>query len=170
MFSKVHMLQGNQSPVAVHVPGRGLSRDEGHRLGYYQTVLRDGTLGYSARRMDDCLQAALATCVQAPSPTVPDPRLDERLIAGEDPEEIARSSWLAMVRWAARCGLTITIHPSPPTSERRWIGVVPAAGVFNDHCLVMNRSEILFDPMSLRRNHSQHDPSEIDWGITLTKE
>jgi hypothetical protein len=53
-------------------------------------LLRDGTLGYLARAgpEDGCFASALATCLQVPIGDVPDPRLDERLAAGESPEAI----------------------------------------------------------------------------------
>ena len=155
-----------QTPVAV----RG-SRALGKKLGYYEMQLRDGTLGYSMRRADDCFQAAIASALQVPMPEVPDWRLDEHLAAGKDPEAIGRSAWLTMIRWADRRGLTIVIHTEPPISERRWIGIVPATGTFDDHCLVMSRREILHDPMSFLPNSSSgHQPGDIEFGITIRKE
>lgn len=160
--------------------------------GYYETKLRDGTLGYSMKIVDydsplavllqrpvgrdDCLQAAVATCLQVPTPRVPNLHLDEQLSAGKEPAEIDRLAWSTMVRWAARRGLTIMIHPRPPTSERRWIGVVPGpadgAAEFQDHCLVMSRNDLLFDPMSLGPAglaSSFAQPRDIDYGIAFSE-
>ncbi len=118
--------------------------------------LRDGTFGYFVRglRTDDCWAAALATCLQVPIDEVPDPRLDERLRAGEDPAEVDRSAWLALDRWLADRGYRMTVHCKPPTSRKRWIGIVQLPGWFQSHCLVMSRDEVLFDPAAavLRRD------------------
>ena len=51
----------------------------GVNAGYYMTPLRDGSSGYLQRRPDDCLQAALASCLQIPPHKIPDLHLDELL-------------------------------------------------------------------------------------------
>jgi hypothetical protein len=160
----------HQRPVAIWVVGWGWCSELGATLGYYETDLRDGTLGYSMRRADDCFQACIATCLQVPSPNVPDVRLDAKLAAGKDPEEIGRFAWGTMIQWSARRGLTVVIHPRPPTSERRWIGVVPDRGTFNGHCLVMCKSEVLHNPMTVTPGDpGPHDPGDIDFGITFER-
>jgi hypothetical protein len=118
-------------------------------------ALRDGTTGYYVRtnRRDECFAACLATCLQVPISDVPDPRIDERLAAGEDPEEIGRSAWHQILEWLASRGLGIAIHKRPPAGHPRWIGVVPLRGHFNDHCLVMSGDEILFDPVDQLQHH-----------------
>lgn len=59
--------------------------------------LRDGTLGYRVGfpRDDDCFAAAVATTLQVPLDQVPDVRIDERLRAGESPENVKRLLWEA---------------------------------------------------------------------------
>lgn len=110
--------------------------------------LADGTVGYSVRflREDDCFAAAVATILQVPPEDVPDPRLDERLAAGENPEEVNRTAWREFEIWLAGRGLTMIVHRSVPVDAERWIGVVPLRGWFQNHCLVMSRSRLLHDP------------------------
>ncbi len=155
------------------VPING-SRKRGAKLGYFQTRLADGTTGYYMRRSDDCLQAALASLLQVPPHTLPDIRIDARLAAGEDPEQVTRVFWQEMAQWADRRGITLIIHPEPPRSERRWIGVVAQAGLFDNHCLLMHRRDCLFDPFSLRLPSGDvalaTDPGGIEYGITIRKE
>lgn len=112
------------------------------------TSLPDGTLGYfvPSARTDDCFAAAIATVLQVPLADVPDPRIDERLAVGEAPEEIDRFAQDELNRWLSKRGLRLVVHRELPTRRARWIGVVPGAGSFNDHCLVMSRDEVLFDP------------------------
>jgi hypothetical protein len=108
--------------------------------------LADGTIGYHVRRSDDCFAAAIATVLQVPIEELPDPRLDERLAAGEQAEEISQSMFDELHHWLASRGLEMVVHRRPPANRRRWIGIVPMHGVFNDHCLVMDRERCLFDP------------------------
>src|SRR5919112_1774289 len=42
---------------------------------------------------DDCLRAAIATALQHPIERVPDLRLDEQLLAGDDPLDVSLASW-----------------------------------------------------------------------------
>lgn len=161
-------LRAGQTPVEI-----GGSREEGAKLGYFQTALTDGTTGFYQRRADDCVQAALASCVQIPPHQVPDLRLDDRLAAGTDPEEIARSSWAKLERWADSNGLTVTVHPTPPTSARRWIGVIERSSggdPFNDHCLVMEHSVCRFDPAACPGAGGERTIGQrvhVDWGLTI---
>jgi hypothetical protein len=110
--------------------------------------LPDGTVGYYARlpRTDDCWAAAVATCLQVPIEEVPDPHLDQQVRDGEDPEEIARLAWEDMDIWLSRRGLRMVRHRKLPAARRRWIGVAPAPGIFQDHCVVMSGPDYLFDP------------------------
>lgn len=119
-------------------------------------TLSDGTTGYFERgmRTDDCFAAALATCLKVPIGEVPDPRIDERLQAGEDAEAIARSSWQELAEWLTARGLLMNVHAQPPVELPRWIGIVRFPGSFNDHTLVMSRDEVLFDPVD-RSRHSR---------------
>lgn len=110
--------------------------------------LADGTLGYYVRwpRKDDCFAAAIATCLQVPIEEVPDPRLDERVAAGEPVVEIDDSVWDDLYAWLDIRGLRMILHHKVPAARRRWIGVIPIPGAFMSHCLVMTRREVLFDP------------------------
>src|SRR5437762_1844887 len=94
-----------------------------------RTRLTDGTTGYHVRngRRDDCLAAALATCLQVPIEEVPDPRIGERLDAGEAPEDIDRSAWRELRRWLAERGLQMCSHRTVPANRHRWIGIVAFA-------------------------------------------
>jgi hypothetical protein len=146
----------------------------GARRGYFQTPLRDGTTGYFMRRADDCLQIAIATLAQIPPHKVPDSQIDRQVLDGRDPEEIMRGVDQAFIRWSDKLGMTIVIHAKPPVTERRWIGVVPVEGQFNDHCLVMERGERLHDPISLWSSDGADDSGygvgDIDFGITIRRE
>jgi hypothetical protein len=110
--------------------------------------LPDGTVGYFVRhpRRDDCLAAALATTLQVPIDEVPDPRLNERARAGEDLDAVSRSAWAQLERWLAARRLRMVTHRKVPAARGRWIGVVPLRG-WADHCMVMSRAEVLFDPV-----------------------
>jgi hypothetical protein len=139
------------------VPGGCLARHELHEAVKRASVtlgrkrLADGTLGYYVRapRSDDCFAAAIATVLQVPIEDVPDPRLDERLAAGETPEHINRSAQDQLRRWLAGRGLRMVTHRMLPARHRRWIAVIPMRGHFNDHCIVMARDQLLFDPAAV---------------------
>jgi hypothetical protein len=131
--------------------------------------LPDGSVGYYVRlpRIDECWAAAVATCIQVPLSELPDDRIDERLEAGEDPEEINRSSWEETRRWLAERRLRMLVHRKVPAARRRWIGIVPDRRPFKAHCLVMDRGKIIFDPtpnMDLFRNFTA---SEVRWGFSF---
>lgn len=110
--------------------------------------LPDGTVGYFVRapRTDDCWAAAVATCLQVPIDEVPDSRIDERLRAGEDSDEISRSAWEEFGHWLRSRSLRMLIHRKVPARSARWIGSIPMPGILGDHSIVMNRAEALFDP------------------------
>ena len=127
--------------------------------------LGDDGVGYCMHptRPDGCLRAALATATQIPVDQVPDARVDQRVHAGEDPEEISRDSWARIVEWLSGRGLRLVIHEAIPVERERWVGVIggrvdeaaiAAVGVesgnadnpFIDHCIVMSHERIVFDP------------------------
>jgi hypothetical protein len=110
--------------------------------------LSDGTVGYFVRapRVDDCWAAAVATCVQVPIDEVPDSRIDERLRAGEHPDEISRSAWEEFGPWLAERGLRMLVHRKVPARSKRWIGIIPMPGILGDHCILMSGAQALFDP------------------------
>jgi len=62
-----------------------------------------------------------------------------------------------------------------PVSRRRWIGVVRAGGGhFEDHCLVMARDRVLFDPVCsvvppAGSELLAHTPDAVSYGLTLDK-
>ena len=121
-----------------------------NRVAFRETCrLRDGTIGYYALfpRTDTCWLAAVSTVLQVPISEVPDPQVDKRRVAGEDPAEISRSAWDEFAAWLEGRGLRMVAHRAVPVPRRRWIGVVPKEGWFNDHCLVMSHGELLFDPV-----------------------
>jgi hypothetical protein len=148
------------------VPIKGDIR-RGLKKGYFSTRLRDGTLGYFQRRFDDCLQAAIASLLQTPMPTVPDLRIGQKLANGMDHEELEREIAGQMGRWVDRCGVTVYLHTSPPTFERRWIGVIPSEIPGGEHCLLMTGSDYLFDPSSPFPPTNKRDPTEIEFAITI---
>ncbi len=111
--------------------------------------LKDGTVGWCVRapRMDDCFAAAIATCLQVPIDQCPDPRLDERLAAGDTADEVDRDAREELAAWLADRDLRLVKHHRVPLAQvRRWIGIVPMPGAFADHCLVLDRGRVIFDP------------------------
>lgn len=144
------------------------SPKRGANLGYFQTFLRDGTRGYHQRHFGDCMQMAIATCLQIRPDLVPNLHLDRLVCEGRDPEEIDRMYYATMNPWAEGNGLRIVEHAVPPSSERRWIGVVRAPD-YMDHCLVMSRSDFLFDPAGDVLGNDYADPADIDYGITVER-
>jgi hypothetical protein len=125
-------------------------------------------------RDDDCFAAAVATTLQVPPEHLPDAHIDERLRARETVEQITASFWTEWNRWLSDRQLRMTVHPTPPVNRRRWIGIVPFLGAFNDHCLVMSRDELLFDPVPPResatgRSVRQFNPADVRSGLTFEK-
>lgn len=149
----LHMSDEQQRMLAAMSPdarGLFLERLRDRFFGGRATVsLRDGTIGFFPHglRADQCWASCVATCLQVPLDLVPDPRIDERLHAGQRPEEINRSAWQDFVEWARLRGLSIVYWPEPPVRAARWIGQVRFDGYFNDHCLVMAGDQVLFDPV-----------------------
>jgi hypothetical protein len=133
--------------AGVEAAQAGMPRENNRSM----TTLRDGTVGYFSRRPDDCFASALASCLQVDIADVPDAHIDERLAAGESPDEINRRMWGEITEWLERRNLTMITHPEPPTDCARWIGVVEVPGHFNSHCLVMVQGEHIFDPSTVAR-------------------
>ena len=129
--------------------------------------LRDGTIGYSISRRDDCLRAAVATCLQVPPKRVPDPRIDERYARGCTCDRINDLVWGGLREWLAERGLRFRLHDSPPWELARWIGIVPKDGFAQDHCLVMERDVILFDPAFIVGVTCSYCPTEIETGLSF---
>jgi hypothetical protein len=104
--------------------------------------LDDGTTGFGSdpARTDDCLRPAIATLTQIPIEDVPDPRLDQRLIVGEDPDVVNHEACMEVFVWAASRGLQLNVHETPPVWRDRWIGLVETGAPceFSTHCLVMS--------------------------------
>lgn len=121
--------------------------------------------------------------LQIPLEAVPDARLRARHRSGELPSAITIQFWQEMEQWLAGRGLRIVVHRKVPAARRRWIGIVRAPGHFNDHCLVMDRGEVLFDPAAdvglgalakmLGRENvptlsvTTWGPDDVDYGISF---
>jgi hypothetical protein len=138
--------------------------------------LRDGTTGYGSdpARPDDCFRPAIATLTQIPIEEVPDPRLDQRLVVGEDPDVVNREAWEELIRWAAGRGLRINLHDDVPLKRNRWIGMVETGAPceFATHCLVLAHGELLFDPGISSRpppgyRQATYTPDDVSLGVTF---
>lgn len=141
--------------------------------------LDDGSIGFcmDPMRFDDCFRAALATVTQIPVEQVPDPRLDERLAAGESPDEINRKSRERLDSWLAGRGLRLVFHHDAlPVDRDRWIGVVlasdPDPDLFDDHSIILARDRIIFNPsisLPVPEGWQVQRPtlSDIAYGITV---
>jgi hypothetical protein len=137
-------------------------------------TLRDGTLGYFQRKTDDCLQAAIASCVQTPPHLVPELRIDEQLMRDRDPEEIELGNNVKMGRWVDQHGVTISRHTALPSAAKRWIGVVPSDGT-SQHCLLMTGRDVLFDCASLTvpgkdEPVSPYSYDDVDYAIVINRQ
>jgi hypothetical protein len=141
--------------------------------GYYARRLRDGSLGYVQRRADDCLQAAIASCLQIPMHQVPDLQIHRQLDAGKDPEELAREIDEAMDRWLAEQGVQAIVHAAHLPTKGRWIGVVrgPQRVEFApDHCLLMSGRDCLMEtsqPVGALNSTQGLGYEDVDYGITI---
>ncbi|HWF31181.1 MAG TPA: hypothetical protein VG188_01345 [Solirubrobacteraceae bacterium] len=151
----------------------GGSTDKGSRAGYYAMRLRDGSLGYVQRRADDCLQAAIASCLQIPMHQVPDLQVNRQLDAGKEAEEINRGVDELMARWLASQGVQLVVHSGHLPTMGRWIGVVrgPVREEFaNDHCLLMSGRECLLEtskPIGALDRTVRLGFEDVDYGITI---
>lgn len=140
------------------------------------TELPDGTLGYHSCRADDCFVVAVATVLQVTPREMPDLRLVADLRAGEDPDAISRRAWMQMERFAAGRGLRIRVCQARlPTHRSRWIGVCSPQRdkPFEDHCLVMSRDELLFDPAAWKHALLKiwsYGPEDITYGVTFDRQ
>lgn len=135
-------------------------------------LLTDGTVGYYARRADDCFASAVATCLQVPIEEVPDPSIDALLDRGESPDEINRVASAEWARWFASRELAMTIHSKVPVKSDRWIGIVPLEGEFQSHCLVMSGREVLFDPTDPKQYERPvciWDAEDVKSGLSFTR-
>jgi hypothetical protein len=167
-------LPADVAPTRANLVPVGRAAVKGLNAGYFATHLWDGTLGYFQRRQDDCLQAAIASLVQAPMHEVPDLQINKLIASGIDPGELEAKIGECMDRWLERCGLTVVFHTSKPTSARRWIGVVGSERLTHDHCLLMSGRECLFDPDQILARRPDEDPTEldpadIDYAITIER-
>lgn len=159
-------------PVAV----KGSTR-KGAELGYFKSPLRDARYGFLQRRSDDCLRAALATCVQAPMPEVPELKPDQLLAAGKDPEEIGRVVLGTLGAWIERNALTIVAHSDArlPVASACWIGLIHNPDDPDGaHCLVMRGREPVFDtawltPPRTDEPVSWHGLDDIEFGLTIER-
>jgi hypothetical protein len=159
--------------VGLHAVPIDGSPAKGAEAGYFMTTLRDGTMGYLQRRSDDCFQVAVASLLQVPAHLVPDWQLDRQIAAGKEHEQIERDIWGTLQQWWTEQSVTVTFHHTPPTSARRWVGVIETGKDYSDHCLLMSRRDCLFDPSKLlpsRKDEpaSEWDPNDISYGVTLT--
>jgi hypothetical protein len=130
--------------------------------------LRDGTFGYSMECQTDCFQSAIATVLQVPKREVPDPQVARHLAAGKHPIEIERLTWAQLDRWLDDRGLRLIVHRTVPVARRRWIGIVPVAGWFRSHCLVMSRGDVLFDPAPPAEAH-RWDATAVRFGFSFPR-
>jgi hypothetical protein len=170
------MRHGVLSGVNVHPVAR--LTDDGVDFGVAPKPGDQVAYGMCPHRTDDCLQAAIATATQVPIEQVPDLKLDRRRAEGEDPDEISRSSWERLERWAAKRGLVMRFWLHPPPPAERWIGVVRWRGeemAFGDHCLVMLHDRLLFDPSASTKpqpgtNNMRFTPNQIDYAITFDRQ
>jgi hypothetical protein len=142
------------------------------RFPFYMTELRDGTVGFLQRRVDDCFQAAIASCAQVSPYLVPDLKMQQQTAAGKDPEQVVSAALAKLDGWMDENGVAIRFHASPPWSARRWIGVIRDPRPMSDHCLLMSGRVCLFDgARALPKDHdepaSDFDPADIDYGITI---
>ncbi len=128
--------------------------------------LPTGHRAWYQRREDDCFCAALATLMQVDIEQLPDPRIDERLEAGDDPEVIDREAGQALAVWLTVRGWRLAYHATPPVDRGAWIGVSPGEGPFSDHCLVMCLDRFVHDPASNWSAQVQHI-FEVDHGYTI---
>jgi hypothetical protein len=162
---------GSLYPVEVDgSPTRGI------KLGYFKTPLIDGTVGYFQRRIDDCVQASIASLLQMPPYLVPDLQIQEQIAAGKDPEEIDRTIDEKFAQWKAEYGLRIFSHATPPRWAKRWIGIITTGEPYSDHTLLMAGSDCLFDPAHFLPPDDDHPTAldnhtvaDIDYGMTIEK-
>ena len=119
--------------------------------------------------MDDCFNAAVATVLQIPLGESFDSRMDRRIRAGEDPDDITVTVEREFERWLSHRGLEMRVHKKVPPAKKRWIGIV-SMGFSRDHCMVMSGDEVLFDPTAdLGTPVQAFGIDEVDFGISFAK-
>jgi len=172
--SRGQMRSGGLYPVEIDgSPTRGLKQ------GFFQTPLRDGTVGYFQRRTDDCVQAVIASLLQMPPHLVPDPHIEELRAAGREDEQIDRVVEASFAEWTATNALTLDFHPTPPTWAKRWIALIPSENTedeYSSHTLLMSGRDCLFDPANLLPPAQDGETAleaytldSIDYGITIER-
>ncbi len=132
-------------------------------------------IGYAMHphRGDDCLSAAIATCTQIPIEQVPDLKLNHRSRVGESADEISRTSWERIERWAKRQALALVVSHEVPMPLDRWIGVTEGTTPLGGHSLVMSHDRLFFNPScsvhlpGRATGRWRYDPSEITYGIAF---
>lgn len=132
-------------------------------------ALPDGNVGYNIRRGDDCYQAAIATCLQAPYEEVPDSQIDERLASGYTVEQVNKSARERLRVWLAGRGLRQVAHDRLPVDLSRWIGIVHRPGSFQDHCFVMARDSILHDPAVILGVTCRYTAAQVETGVSFVR-
>lgn len=160
----------------------GAQPEPGDEIGY----------GMHPYRLDDCLQAAIATVTQVPIEQVPDLQLDKRSDQGDSRDEVSRTSWKRIEAWAASSHLKLVFWEGKVVPRDRWIGVCSSSGesdwvwegrrlvrstraTFTDHCAVMAGDRLHFDPMCSvipppGMTNQEFSPDEITYGISFDKE
>lgn len=147
-----------------------------HALVTPSTVrLQDRTTGYFAPgRLDRCFSCAIATVLQIPLDEVPDTNIDSRLYRHKTSRtKVLRDSWNLYVEWCDARGRAMIYHEAiNPPPEGRWIGVCPyGRGPFDNHCLVLTDSTVIFNPSTFP--HLQLGPpltgADVRWGISFIR-
>jgi hypothetical protein len=143
----------------------------GVRNGYVYLELGGGECGWIQARQDDCLRMAVATLLQIPPYEVPDLEVDKQLERGHSPDLIAAAVVETYSVWAANRGLRMTVHDRLPVDRDRWLGVVIQPGYFQNHCLIMQRRKVRFEPVpplaprGLRLKRFQI--GDVQYGVTF---
>lgn len=110
-------------------------------LPHLTCELPDGRTGHYQRRQDDCMGAALATCLQVAYEDVP----DQSAAPGTYADDVA--SWTALSEWVRDRGMRLRFHNRPPEGCQAYIAVGPAGEDRYRHVFVVVGDHI-FDPGS----------------------
>jgi hypothetical protein len=149
--------------------------------------LDPGDLGYprpvgycmDPTRYDDCLRPCVATVLQVDVRQVPDPQIDARLAAGDDPNQISHDGWTELAAWLEDRGFDLVLHADVPVDRPRWIGVreYPQRDPsrprdhLDFHCIVTSGDRPIFDPMTGMPPPSGHKPRpmrpDLSYGISF---
>lgn len=136
----------------------GLDAEHAMRAGFYKTRLRDGTDGYMMRRTDDCSTATVATLAGVHPSLVPDPEGMRNIVMwGRDPEQVLAELDDEYEVFAAKTGIRLRFHSSPPVWSKRWIAVVEKDEdqPLESHLMVMSGRDLLFDPAHIAPNDGE---------------